>query len=100
MLHPLLVHCSHDAQARGHVGAGDVVESDVALILLLAEQAEEVVIVNLARAWLVAPGYVGGVDVADEVEVVTDAAGQVALTDLLVVDAVEQADMGGCSLPE
>ena len=60
----------------------------------LVDACQDVGVVDLARAELVAAGHVGRVEVADEIDVLRDVLDQVAFHDLLVVDVVEELDGG------
>ena len=51
-------------------------------------------IVDLARRRLVAAGMVGKLVIADQIVILPNVAGQVALADLLVVDVEEHLDVG------
>jgi len=59
---------------------------------------EEERVVDFAAARLVAAGVVGELEMPNQVEVLLDRAGEVALHDLHVVDVVLQTEVGGADL--
>ncbi len=80
------------------VAQGVVLHGDEALVVEVGEEAEDLVVADLAGAGLVAAGDVGDVDEAYEIDVVLELFEEVSGLSLLVVDVVEDLEAGASDL--
>jgi hypothetical protein len=87
-------HFASGAQSCYGVAGGHEFHGCVALIIELAEFAENGFIVNFAGAGLVAAGNIGNVNEADEIDIFFELGDQISFGDLFVEEIVKESYVG------
>src|SRR5215216_961478 len=89
----LLSHGPHRPQASTRIYPWQILQAHIALIILFTQQPKDMLVVDLAAARLVAAWHIGHMDMADQFQVIGDIGAQISLTDLLMVNIIQQLDV-------